>query len=216
ELESKHIQSGAIGELHAALRVIQGDADMNVFDKGTESLFVGTKKFLGGLTLSDIANDDQGTTLAVEIEESTGHVAKAKLAGFSAEAELAFLEFAGADKFREEFGAACRIFPETQIGGSFLEDLLAGVAGETSEAVVDVDVGAVGEEVDGHGVRAGTKRRGKHAFGPAQSFLDVEECIAGAALFAIGENQTEGGADEGSGDDEPRDKELLFGDLPAH
>lgn len=80
ELEMKHIEGGAIGELQAALGVIQGDADMDVLDKGTEALFVGAKEVLGGPALCDIANNDEGAALAIEIEQSTGHVAKANLA----------------------------------------------------------------------------------------------------------------------------------------
>lgn len=60
------------------------------------------------------------------------------------------------------------------------------------------------------------KSGGEHALRPAQSFLDVEEIPANFALSAIGEDEAKGRAGERSGNDEPRDEELLFGDLAAH
>ncbi len=162
-LESEHVQGGLICELHACLRIERGDPDVKVLDERAEALFVGAEQLFRGLALGDVANDDQGTRLTVEIEQSAGHVPNADEAWFRAKTELAFLKFARAHEFRENLRSSGRVFPEAQIGGSFLQNFLAGVAGEAREAVVDVNIAAVGEKVDGHGIGAGAKSGGEHA-----------------------------------------------------
>jgi len=99
---------------------------------------------------------------------------------------------------------------------SFAESFFAGVSNETSETLVDVEVRSVRGNVNAERVGAPAKSGSQDVFGTAQGQFGGMEFPGDALLFAVGEDDAEGGAKERSGDRYPGDEELFFGDAPSH
>ncbi len=116
----------------------------------------------------------------------------------------------------EDFGATLRLGPEFQFQWSPAEDFGAGISGEASETVVYVEVGAVGKNVDGKTVGTRTERRREEMLGVGEGAFGLEKFFGDAALFAIGEDQANGGAEKGSSDGDPCERKLIAGQGAAH
>src|SRR5258708_36076925 len=104
---------------------------------------------------------------------------------------------------KEGFRAARRFRTKIQIERSFVEDFFARVTGEAGETFVDVEVGAVGENVDGEAVGAGAESGREQMRGVDECALGFEKFLGDAALVAVGEDKSNGGAEEGSADVDP-------------
>src|SRR5208282_824257 len=208
-LAAKRVLDGLIGKEDANLGVVDDDCHVEIFDERAETLFAGAEEFLRGLAFGDVADGDEAAPPAVEIKQSAGHLPDADEAGFGAITKLAFPKFAGLHELQENLSAAAGIFPEIHLAGSFAKSVFASVAGETCKAIVDVEVRAVGEDVDGHGIWAGTKSGREHALGTAQSFLGFEQVVGNHKLFAVGEVEAYGGAQNGGGHGEPSEGKLF-------
>src|SRR5258708_16502092 len=117
---------------------------------------------------------------------------------------------------KEGFRAARRFRTKIQIERSFVEDFFARVTGEAGETFVDVEVGAVGENVDGEAVGAGAESGREQMLGVDECALGFEKFLGDAALFAVGEDKTNGRAEEGCADGDPGKGNLINGNGAPH
>ena len=214
--QAKHGVSGAVGEFDASVGRVKNDSNVKIANERAEALFAGAEDVFGLLALGDIADDDERTRLAVEFDNGSAHLADADLAGFGAETKFEVADVAGFAEARKNQVAPVEIHPKIHLRGGFAEGFLAGEAGETGVALVEFEIRAVGERVDAEGVRAIAESGGKNFFGAAESSFGVEKIFGNAALTAIGEDETDGRADDGGGDDEPGEHDLFAGNGATH
>ena len=116
----------------------------------------------------------------------------------------------------EDFSSARRLGPDLEFERGLADDLIPGIAGDAGEAVVDVEVRAVGKNVNGEAVRAETKSGREEMLGVGEGAFGLEKIFGNAALFAIGEDEADGGAEEGSRDGDPGNGKLIAGQITAH
>ena len=214
--KAKHIMRGAISEFDAGVGCVKNNSKVKIANERTETLFAGAENVVGFLALGDVTNDDEGAALITEVDDGSAHLAEANLAGLGAETEFEIAEMRGAIQQGESLIAAIEIDPEIHLPRSSAEDFFARVSGETGEAVVDFDIRAVGKGIDAEGVGAVEKGGGEDFFGAAEGAFGVEKIVRDTALAAIGEDETNGGAEDGGGDGKPSEEQLFAGDGAAH
>src|SRR5258708_9379059 len=112
---------------------------------------------------------------------------------------------------KEGFRAARRFRTKIQIERSFVEDFFARVTGEAGETFVDVEGRAVGENVDGEAVGAGAESGREEMLGVDEGALGFEKFLGDAALFAVGEDKTDGRAEERWADGGPGQGKMSTG-----
>lgn len=199
----EHAVSGAIGEFNAGIRGEEDDGVVEVADQRAEAFLARAKDVFGLFALGNVANDDKRIALAFEGDEGGVHLADAELAGLLAELELHVADVAGFDKSCENGVAVRRVDPKIHLAGSFVDSFLASVTGKASEAIVNFEVGAVGEGVDAEGIGAAAEGGGKHLLGEAEGLFRGEQVLGGDTLAAVREDKTNGRTGDGSGDGEP-------------
>lgn len=209
EWNADEIDNRLVSEEDARVCVIGDDADMEVLNERAETLLAGAEDVFGFLAGSDIANNDESAGAGIELDEGSGHETDASLPGLGAEVELDVANVAGLGDGSENLGAIRGIDPKTHLAGSLAEGVVACVAREAGEAVVDLEVRAVGEEINAEGIGAGAEGGGKHLLGTAKSLFGAEQVAGDAVLLAIGEDETGGRTKNGSDDGKPTKKELF-------
>src|SRR5258708_7157910 len=117
---------------------------------------------------------------------------------------------------KEGFRAARRFRTKIQIERSFVEDFFARVTGEAGETFVDVEVGGGGEKVDGEDVGGGAESGREQMLGVDECALGFKKFLGDAALFAVGEDKTNGRAEEGCADGDPGKGNLINGNGAPH
>jgi len=208
--------SGTIGKLDGGVRCVKNDAEMEVADEGAETLFAGAENVFGFLALGDIANDDERTVAIAEFNDGSAHLADADQTGFGAEAKFEVADMLGAIEGGEDLISMLRIDPEIHLARSPAKGFFARIAGETGEAVVDFEIGAIGERVDAEGIGAIAKGGGENLLRAAESAFGAEEIIGDATLTAIGEDEANGGTENGGGNGKPGKEQLFAGNGAAH
>ncbi len=189
---------------------------MEVFDERAEAFFAFAESIDGAALFGDVPDDDEGAAATIEIEERAGKLADTQLAGFCPEGEFDVANFRALLKLGKHLGAARGFGPEIEFERSLAEDFGAGISGEAGEAVVDVEVGAVGEDVDGKAVGAGAKGGGEQVLGVGEGVLGCEKLFGDAALLSIGEDESDRGADKRSDNGEPGEGDLIAGNGAPH
>ena len=189
---------------------------MEILDERAEAFLIGPEDVLGFDSCGDIANHDEGAGASIEFGDDSGQLTGADVARFSSETEFLSAEFVLFLELSEKLRAFGGIRPEIHLGRSFAESFFAGVSNETSETLVDVEVGSVGKNVNAERVGAPAKSGSEDVFGTAQGEFGGMEFPGDALLFAVGKDEAEGGAKERSGDRYPGDEELFFGDAASH
>src|SRR5580704_4324875 len=212
----EHVESGGIGVKDFADGAAGDDANVKIFDEGAEAFCAFSEGVGGAALLGDVADDDESAAAAIEVEKGTGKLAGAKMPGFGLERELHVTDFSVFAELRENAGTQGWFDPEIQFEGSFADDFLASVASEAGETVVDVEVRAIGENVNGKTVGAGAEGGREQVLGVREGTLGFEKFIGDAALLAVGENQANAGANEGSGDGDPGNGKLIAGNGASH
>lgn len=195
---------------------MKNNGEVEVANEGAKTFLAGAEGFFGFLALSNVTNNDERAALASEIDERGVHLADAGLAVLGAEVKLKVADFASSRKGVERDLALGVVHPEIHLAGSLVEDFFAGVASETREAIVDFDIGAVGERVDAEGVGTIAKGGGERLLRAAEGHFCGEQVVSGAKLLAVGEDEPRGGADNGGGDSEPSEDQLFTGYGAAH
>jgi hypothetical protein len=208
--------SGAIGEFDASIGSVKNDGEMKFADEVAEALLAGTQDIFSFLALSDVADHDERAALAADINEGGIHLANAEAAVFGAKAKFEIANLAGGRECGEHFITLGEINPKIHFAWSFIEDFLAGVAGETGVAIVEFEVRTVGEGINAEGVRTVAESGGEDLLRGAERFFGVEQVIGDPSLLAIGEDEANGRADHRGSDGEPCKEKLFTGDGAAH
>ena len=112
EAEIEEIESGGIGVEDLADGTAGNDADVEIFDKGTEAFFAFAKGINGAVLIGDVADDDESAAAAVEIEKSARQLPGAKQAGFGSKGEVDVANFLTFAEMKEDFRAARRFRPK--------------------------------------------------------------------------------------------------------
>jgi hypothetical protein len=212
----EHVESGGIGVKDFADGAAGDDANVKIFDEGAEAFFAFSEGVGGAALLGDVADDDESAAAAIEVEKGTGKLAGAKMPGFGLERELHVTDFSVFAELRENAGTQGWFDPEIQFEGSFADDFLANVAGEAGETIVDVEVRAIGENVDGETVGAGAEGGREQVLGVGEGALGFEKFIGDVPLLAVGEDKADGGAEKSGADGEPGNGKLIVGQVAAH
>src|SRR4029077_6705742 len=161
---------------------------MEILDERAEAFFIGTEDVLGFDSCGDIANHDKGAGASIEFGDDSGHLTSADVSRFGTKTEFLSAEFVLFLELSEKLRALGGIRPEIHLGRSFAESFFAGVPGETSETLVDVEVRSVGENVNAERVGAPAKSGSEDVFGTAQGEFGGMEFPGDALLFAVGED----------------------------
>jgi len=213
---AESLLNSLVGEKDADLGIVDDDANVEIFDKGSETFLAGAKQVLGFLALGNVANNDEGAELVVNWNDGGAHLADADLARLGTETKFEIADMAVGGKSGKDLIATSDIHPKVHLARSLAEGFLTRMSGEASEAVVDLEIGTVGERIDAKGVGAVPEGGGKDFFGTAKSAFDIEEVVGNALLAAIGEKQANGRTDDGKGDREPGEDYLFASNGAAH
>ncbi len=208
--------SGTVGKLDGGVRGVKNDAEMEVADERTETLFARTENVFGFFAFGNIANDDETTVAIAEFNDGSAHLADADQTGFGAEAKFEVADMLGAHEGGEDLVSTLRIDPEIHLAWSPAKGFFARVAGETGEAVVDFEIGTIRERVDAESIGAIAKGGGEDLLGAAERAFGGEEVIGDATLTTIREDEANGGTENGGGNREPSKEQLLAGNGAAH